>query len=288
MPAISLDRLNAHRGRTFRLEASLRLHSQEEAVAFVQERGFVYFWPITGITLPSLWTATAGDRPVADAHDDPGHVTWGWKDALLGQRAWYYGKVLRKRGTMIALPLLPYFYALSENYGSPEEDYLTLYEQGLLTLESRTVYEALLTHGPLDTLALRKAARLSSAESNTRFEKALSDLQADFKIVPMGVAEVGSWRYAFIYNVTARQYPELPDLAHPIQERPARLELARAYFHSVGAARPRDVAKLFGWRLPAVERAIDDLVESGLLRRGLSLPGQTGEWIALSELCEEG
>lgn len=286
MPVINPDQLKTYRARTFCLETSLRLHSIEEAVNFVQERGFVYFWPIRGITLPSLWAAVAGDRPVADAHDDPGHITWAWKDALLGQRAWYYAKVLRKRGTMIAMDLLPYFYALSENYGAPEEDYLTLYEQGLLTLEARTVYEALLTHGPLDTLALRKAAHLTSAESKTRFEKALSHLQADFKIVPVGVAEVGAWHYAFIYNVTARQYPELPDLAHPIGERQARLALARAYFRSVGAARPRDVIKLFGWRPPAVEKTIDALVAEGLLQRGLCLSGQTGEWAALDELCE--
>jgi hypothetical protein len=28
---------------------------------------------------------------------------------------------------MISLEIAPFFYALSENYGAPEEDYLTLY-----------------------------------------------------------------------------------------------------------------------------------------------------------------
>lgn len=51
-----------------------------QVVDFVNERGSVYFWPIKDVTLPSLWTAVAG------AHDDPGHVSWGWKDSLLGQR----------------------------------------------------------------------------------------------------------------------------------------------------------------------------------------------------------
>jgi hypothetical protein len=75
---------------------------------------------------------------VADDHDDPGHATWGWKDALLGQRQWYYAKVLRKRATMIAFDVAPYFYALTENYGAPDEDYLTLYEQGRMPLEKDT------------------------------------------------------------------------------------------------------------------------------------------------------
>ena len=73
------DRLRAYRARTYRL--SKPINTKEQAVAFVNKRGFVYFWPIKGIELPNLWMAVAGDRPVADAHDDPGHVTWGWKDS---------------------------------------------------------------------------------------------------------------------------------------------------------------------------------------------------------------
>jgi hypothetical protein len=166
MGSIDPDTLKKYRAQTFSTQPGLRLHSKEEAIHFVNQRGFVYFWPIKNILLPSLWGAVAGERPVADAHDDPGHATWGWKDELLGQRAWYYAKVLRKKATMIAMEIAPYFYALSENYGSPEEDYLTLYEQGRLTQEAKNVYEAILDKGPLDTIALRKAAHLTSSESD--------------------------------------------------------------------------------------------------------------------------
>ncbi|MBK9210977.1 MAG: hypothetical protein IPL71_22930 [Anaerolineales bacterium] len=51
-----------------------------QGIDLLQRARFIYFWPIKGIDLPSLWTAVAGDRPVADKHDDPGHITWGWKD----------------------------------------------------------------------------------------------------------------------------------------------------------------------------------------------------------------
>src|SRR5512142_3094111 len=126
-------RLRAYRARTFHTAPGARVKTKDEAVAFVNERGFAYFWPIKEVSLPSLWAAVAGDRPVADAHDDPGHVTWGWKDSLLGKRKWYYAKVLRHKSTLIALDVAPYFYALSENFGAPEEDYLLQYEQGLLS-----------------------------------------------------------------------------------------------------------------------------------------------------------
>ncbi|MEK6574028.1 MAG: crosslink repair DNA glycosylase YcaQ family protein, partial [Chloroflexota bacterium] len=274
-------RLQSYRKHAYRVG---KVKTKEQAIDFVNTRGFIYFWPISGVTLPSLWVAAAGDRPVADAHDDPGHVTWGWKDSLLGARKWYYAKVLRKKATIIALDVAPYFYALSENYGDPNVDYLLLHEQGLLTQEAKQVYEALLHEGALDSVALRKAARLSSRESDSRFNKALEDLQADFKILPVGVAQAGAWRYAFIYDIVTNHYPQLPEEARPITQRAARRKLAELYFRSVGAAQMRDVVKLFGWKHADVEKVIADLTQAGVLQRALSLAGQTGEWIAVAEL----
>jgi len=284
MPTLSEKTLLTYRAQTFRTLPGQRITRREGAVEFVNQRGFVYFWPIKDITLPSLWVAVAGDRPVADQHDDPGHVTWGWKDALLGGREWYYAKVLRKKATMIAMHLAPCFYALSENYGEPEEDYLTLYEQGRLTQEAKAVYEAVLDNGPLDTIALRKAARLTSHESDARFNKALADLQADFKLVPVAVAQAGAWRYAFVYDIVARHYPEIPEKARLISDNAAREELLKPYFHAVGAARTSDIIKLFHWRAAQVERAVRELVASGFIQESVTLENQPGEWLGLAEL----
>lgn len=236
------------------------------------------------MTLPSLWTAVAGSRPVADAHDDPGHVTWGWKDSLLGQRQWYYAKVLRKRATMIALEAAPFFYALSENYGDPAQDYLLLHEQGLLSQEAKQVYEALLKEGALDSVSLRKAARLTSRESDTRFNKALEDLQADFKILPVGVAPAGAWKYAFIYDLVTHHYPKLPEQARRIKRSAAQRKLAELYFESVGAAQSRDLTRLFGWKAAEAEKVLAGLNRAGLVKSGQTLAGQAGEWAALASL----
>jgi hypothetical protein len=286
MIALPFEHLQNYRAKTHRQLPGLRLKDRDEAVAYVQERGFVYFWPIKEVVMPSLWTAVAGDRPVADAHDDPGHVTWGWKDSLLGQRVWYYAKVLRKRATMIAMDVAPYFYALTENYGAPEEDYLTIYEQGRMTLEAKTIYETLLDHGVLDTIALRKAARMTSKESDARFNKALTDLQVDFKILPVAVTDSGAWRYAFAYDIVARQYPEIAEQAHEISERQARLKLAELYLKSVGAAQVKDVVKLFSWRLPNAQGTMDRLVEAGQAVKA-QVDGQKGEYYAAAELAQE-
>ncbi len=286
MNVIPLEALQNYRAKTFRLLPGEQLKTQAQAIEFVKQRGFAYFWPIKDITLPSLWAAVAGDRPVADAHDDPGHVTWGWKDALLGGDAWYYAKVLRKRATMISFDVAPYFYALSENYGAPDDDYLTLYEQGRLTQEARLIYEALLDNGPLDTIALRRTTHMTSRASDSRFNRTMADLQADFKILPVAVTQAGAWRYAFAYDIVARHYPELSGQAHHIRENDARKELLRLYFRSVGAAQMRDVKMLFGWRPRDCERAVETLVEECVLQQGLAFEKKEGEWIALAELGE--
>lgn len=282
MPILDLKKLESHRARTFRLSPFSRVRSPGAARDFVNSRGFVYFWPIKGIDLPSLWTAAAGDRVVADKHDDPGHITWRWKDNALGKKVWYYAKVLRKKATMISLDTAPYFYALSENYGSPEEDYLLAYEEGRLSQAAKQVYEALLTEGALHTIDLRSAAKLTNAK-DSEFNKALEVLQADFKILPIGVAKAGAWKYAFIYEVVPRHFPDLPERARHIGEGEARTKLMELYFDSVGAAQERDAAKLFGWRRELITRTISGLVEKRQLVQS-EHASQKGEWFSLPEL----
>jgi hypothetical protein len=282
MPTLDLKKLNSHRAETFRLSPFGRVRTPRAARDFVNARGFIYFWPIKGIDLPSLWTAVAGNRVVADKHDDPGHITWGWKDNALGKKVWYYAKVLRKKATMISLDVAPYFYALSENYGAPEEDYLLAYEAGRLTQAAKQVYEALLKEGQLHTIDLRSAAKLTNARES-EFNKALEVLQADFKILPVGVAKAGAWKYAFIYEIVSRHYPELPEKARFLSEAEARRKLLELYFESVGAAQERDVHKLFGWQKELAVRAIDGLIEKRKLVK-TEHPNEKGEWLALPGL----
>jgi hypothetical protein len=285
MPSIDLEKLKAHRLRTFHLSPGARLTNPAQALDFVNERGFIYFWPIKGIVLPTLWAATAGDRPVPNDHDDPGQVTWGWKDDSLDKRIWYYGKILRRKATFISLEIAPYFYALSENFGSPEEDYLLAYQEGRLTQAAKQIYETLLDKGSLDTISLRKEARLLNAKESV-FNRALEDLQKDFKVLPVAVAEVGAWKYAFRYEITARHMPELPEKARPIGEAEARRKLVEIYLASVGATQLREIVKLFGWPNELTQRTVSWLVQNKLLKDGLSHPQAGGEWLALPELIE--
>ena len=284
MATINLEAVKKYQEGTYRKRPELRITNPGQALNFINERGFIFLWPIQGVNLPSLWTEVAGDRPVPNQHDDPGHITWGWKDDALGKRIWYYAKVLRYKATFISLEILPFFYALSENYGSPEEDYLVEYAEGRLTLAEKQVYEALLKNGPMHTIDLREAAHMTNPSSSAQFDRALARLQASFKILPTGVAEAGTWRYAFIYDITARHFTALPEEARRISEAEARQRLVELYVTSVGATRRRDVVHLFGWPAELAQRTIRHLEQSGFLAPA-SHPKQSGDWIALPSLC---
>jgi len=277
------EALQHYRAATFRMLPGTGLASEDQAVDFINERGFVLFWPDKSTIMPSLWSAVAGDRPVADEHDDPGHVTWGWKDGLLGKRRGYYGRVLRKRKTFISLEMLPYFYALSPNYGDPEEDYLIEYEQGELNQGAKLVYEALLREGPQDSIALRKAARLTG--NGSEFNRALESLQTTFRVLPVGVSQAGAWHYSFIYDIVPHYFPELQEQARSISEYAARRRLISTYLQTVGAAREKDIQRLFGWPPPVVEHEIGKLVEQSAIQPGAQVEGEKGDWLVTPALA---
>jgi uncharacterized protein YcaQ len=202
----------------------------------------------------------------------------------LSARQWYYAKLLRGKATLVSLEVMPYFYALSENFGSAD-DYLAEYEAGRLSQEAKAVYEVLLQRGALDTVALRKEARMTARESNTRFERALTELQVGLKLLPVGIAKAGAWRYAFIYELVQRYYPDLPEQARAIGRGEARRKLVDLFLRSVGAATEAQVAALFRWRPAEARQACEGLAGSGLARRAGEVAGQAGQWWITSALA---
>lgn len=250
----------------------------------MRERGFTYFWPIQGVELPSLWTAVAGDRSVASAHDDPGHVTWGWKDSLLGTGVWHYAKLLRGKATLVSLEAAPYFYALTENFGDPREDADTLYRAGALTREAIRVFEVILDKGRQHTIALRRETGMTSRDSNTRFERALTELQTHWLIAPAAVAQAGAWRYAFVYESVVKLWPDLAGQAEKITRREARRHILDLYLRSVGASTATQAHKLLRWPKSDVLSAGQDLLSVGSAIEVETIGSQSGPWWITADL----
>ncbi len=268
------DEVIAYREVTFRTRRDLRLKHIDEAVQFVDERGFVFFWNINNIVFPSLWCAVAGAREVPNNHDDPAHITWDWKDSMLGKNRWFYSRTLRRKNVFISLQSLPNFYALSPNYGDYETDYLSQYQQGRLTAEAKIIYEVLLFNGPMDTLSLRKASNMSSESSANRFQRSIDQLQVEMKIMPVGVSQAGAWRYAFIYDLVPRQFPEIETLARPITELEARIYLLTKYLLALGEATLSDIRKMFQWGENVTLSALNKMNEQHLVEFQFNQKGE--------------
>ncbi len=281
---ISLARLSDYRALTFRHANGLHLKSPEQAIEYVNQRGFISFWPISTNMFPSLWGAVAGNRPVADAHEDPGHVTWGWKDSLLDKKVWYYARIIKKKNTLVSLDTIPYFYALSPNFGEPETDLLDQYNRGEVTQETKLVFDALLRKGPLDTLSLRKEAHLSRQESTSPFNSALTTLQQQLRVLPVAVSEAGAWKYAFVYDLTHRYHPDLPEKAREITETQAVDHLVRLYLTSMGAATQKEIGSLLGFSSFMLSHSLDRLRSAGVIIGDVQLEGCQQTYFSIPEI----
>jgi hypothetical protein len=278
------DKRYAHyRSLTFRTAKRLRLRSKFEAVEFVNSRGYVFFWPIKGIDLPSLWCAVAGDRPVPNNHDDPGHITWQWKDDLLGKKKWYYAKILRGKSTIISYQMVPFFFAISQTIHDGIDEINYLYRQGKLTVEEKQIFTMISVDGPIDTITLRDRFQFKSSASPSRFDRALVSLQRSFRIVPTGISPNGRWNYSYLYQTVQDEYPELIDRSKDITKSEALQKILLTYFLSIGIGTEKMIKKVFQWPDSVIKQTISILIKSKEIER-MAQGDQTAPVYLISKL----
>ena len=281
---VNQKRIYQYRSNTYRFNPSLWLHSIKDAINFVNQRGFVFFWPITGIDMPSLWCAVAGDRPVPNNHDDPGHITWRWKDDLLGKKKWYYAKILRRKSTIISLKLIPYFFALSKSVHEDLGDLTFLYQQGKISVEEKRIYKALTISGAMDIITLRNQSNLSASGNVSRFNRALVSLQRDFRIMPSGISQNGRWKYAYIYQTVQNKFPKLIEKSMLINREDAFLTILRSFFRSNGTGTSKIIQKIFGWHVDDIHKATNYLIATGEIIQAFIDEEKGKEIFAIPEL----
>ena len=276
-------RIEQYRTETFRYLPEDRVQTKAEAVDFINQRGFLLFHPAKEIDFPSLWAARAGDRPVPNEHDDPGHITWQWKDELLGEKQCYYGRLLGQKMTFVSLEMLPYFFRLSKNL-EYENDYLYIYQKGELSYEAKQVYEVLLDEGPMDTLLLRKKTGMWGKENQYRYTKTLNQLQTALMILPVGVAAVGRWNYAFIYDIVPRYFADLQERSTSIRRKEAQEKILYSLVKSLGATDKQNIRRLLRWPPMDLTSAIMRLEEKEIIASEIQVDGFTAPQVVLREL----
>jgi hypothetical protein len=278
---LTLDRLQSLRAERYRQHPDLRVQSEGEALAFLDDVGLCLLFSAKGAELPSLWGALCGEnRPVPRHHDSRElGLAWRWKDTLPVAGKVLYGKFLRKRPVFISLDLAPFFYALSPNYGDPAQDYLDDYHDGRLSVESKQVYETLLEEGALPTSRLRREAGLAGKTNATRFDRALAELQMDFRIAKVAISDANRWGYCYVYDLLPRHFPGVVEAARTISGRQARETILLRYLRTVVAATPAQVRSVLGWPQGEIDRLVARLADEGRLEAQVRIEGLRGEYL---------
>jgi len=278
---LTWDNLQAARANRYRQRPHLQVHTEEEALGFLNDVGLCTLFSAKGIELPSLWGALCGeDLPLPRHHDSRElGLAWQWKDTLPIAGHVFYGKFLRKRPTFISLDLAPHFYALSPNYGGLDEDYLQDYLDGQLSVESKQVYESLLELGALPTSRLRREAGLSGKANAARFDRALAELQMDFRIVKVAISDANRWGYCYVYDLLPRRFPETVEASRSIKSQLARETILLRYLRTVIAATPHQVSRVLGWTIPDVECLTAQLADGNRLNVSVQIEGLAEEFI---------
>ncbi|MCP4544183.1 MAG: hypothetical protein GY832_44290 [Chloroflexi bacterium] len=134
-----------------------------------------------------------------------------------------------------------------------------------MTAEAKSIYEALPKHGPLDTIRLRREARMSAESAKSRFDRALIELQVEFKVLPIGVVRTSAWNY----EIVQRHYPDLPEQAQQIKRSKARRTLVLRYLDNVIATDRKMIGKVFHilkWTSSELDRTIQALLQEGAIQ----------------------
>ncbi|MBI2861597.1 MAG: hypothetical protein HYX89_02130 [Chloroflexi bacterium] len=241
-----------------------RIADREGLARFIDEVGFALLFPGRGVELPSLWEAVCGGREPLSYWDDRVQALWEWKDELaIARRAWY-GKYFHSKPTFISLAILPAFLKIAELPADPS-DAQSLYQAGHLSREARDLYSLVLQSGPISSLSLRRSAGLMGKTRGTRFERALRELQRKLLLAKVGISETGSSWPSDIFAPIHLAFPQAFEASITLGIEEARSAVLQRYFHISVAATPRSIATLFGWEPTATQRALQELLDQGMI-----------------------
>lgn len=264
------DALASARAERFRLVPARRVTTLEDAVAFVDDVGLCVFQGDKG-GLPTFYGAVAGHAGPAPrwGERDPDYGrAWDLKDRIFGRQRVYYGKALGDYRLMIARQLLPYVLAACAPGATTEDDdYLTLYQDGLLGADAKQIFEALLAGGPASTARLRKAAHFDGkGPIARRFDRALTELQRAFLVAPVGIDRDNRWKYTFRYAPLHTAFSRECAAAAELSSRAATEHVLRHYLDLVGPCQVDEPRRLFGWPRERHERVVAALLASGVIQ----------------------
>jgi hypothetical protein len=271
--------LEAARDRRFRRHPSLRVRTGRAAVRFVDAVGFCSTFYCFPEGVPCLWEAVVGRArprwPKRSHHDDGVGLTWRLKDELPAARQVYYGKVLRGRPLLVALDLLPAFYALARGR-QRARDYRAEYEVGRLSHSARRLMDALLREHPQYTRELRGNTFMLEPSKTREFERAMAELQQGLWVVK--TEERYEPTFSYRWDLVEAWLPDAVKAGRRLSRGAALEQLVARYLDAAVFTRPPLLARLFGVAPAEIQAAVARLARRDIVLQA-EVDGWPGRWL---------
>lgn len=284
---LTRERLERYRDHAFRRVPGRRVRSERAALALVEAVGICSTFYRFPDGLACLWEAVAGRRdprwPRRSHHDAAVGLTWRLKDELPARRAVYYGKLLKGRPVLVALDLLPAFYALVRGR-QRARDYRAEYAAGRLGDRARRLMDALVRRHPLYTREWRAESFMLDPGVTREFERAVTELQQGLFVAK--VEERYEPSFSYRWDLLEAWLPEAVRAGRRLARPAAVRQVLARYLGGAGWASGRGLTRLFGLAADEVERAVAALERAGEVRTGVRVAGLPGDLVVHRRVLE--
>jgi hypothetical protein len=260
--------------------AALRVRSARQALRFVDAVGVCSTFYVFPEGMPSLWEAVVGRPrprwPRRSHHDDGVGLTWELKNVLPGRRAAYYGKLVKGRPVLVALDLLPAFYALVRG-AQRARDYAREYEAGRLSQCAKRLMECLVRESPQYTRGLRAECFMLESSKTREFERAMAELQRGLWIVKTEERYEPSFSYR--WDLLERWLPEATAEGRRLRRAAALDLLVARHLRSAVYSAPGILSRLFAVPRSEIASAVTRLERARALKTEVEIAGLPGRWL---------
>lgn len=275
------EEIERWRDRVQHRKPGLIVKTHKQALEFVNQMGFCFAFKSENSELPSLWHAACGQRhPVMPehTHDDPAvSFVWEVKDVLPAGKKIYYGKVLKRRPTMVSLKFFPHFYVLARRTGENDE-FRREHLRGNLSTLARDIMEALGDTWPQMTKGLKIAVGKHRPSDRKPFDNAMTELQMKMFIVKVAERrDPFTFEWSPVHSVYRNQIRKAARI--PLDE--ARDRLLAQYFRVQLVGTVRSIHSLFGWEKQTIFRSLGNLVQKGVISPNIRVDGRDSKFYCL-------
>jgi len=261
--AYSSEEVSRWRNKAYRRNGHSSIKNERQALAFINTVGFCLASRSNGIELPNLWDAVVEHDSTSNGDTRQYYLSYAWdiQELIPNHNSVYYGKVFKRKPSIISREFFPYFYALSERTGAGDE-YKTEFKQGKLSSVAKDMMDILTKGDPISAKELRSALEQKGRGTENGFDRALDELQRKMFICRVvGERSKFSSQWAPITKCFAAEVRK----AKKITFDDARQKLLEKYFENQLVTSIESIQKVFGWSKQTIYHTIGTLIEAGVI-----------------------